>query len=60
MEKFKLTAEQIENYNQNGYLIIKNFISTDEVNKLYGIANNDDLLQKHAFDLNDQTGKKQN
>jgi hypothetical protein len=58
MEKFKLTAEQIENYNLNGYLIIKNFISTDEVNKLYGIANNDDLLQKHAFDLNDQTGKK--
>jgi ectoine hydroxylase-related dioxygenase (phytanoyl-CoA dioxygenase family) len=58
MEKFKLTAEQIENYNHNGYLIIKNFISTDEVNKLYGIANNDDLLQKHAFDLNDQTGKK--
>jgi ectoine hydroxylase-related dioxygenase (phytanoyl-CoA dioxygenase family) len=58
MKKSKLTAEQIENYNQNGYLIIKNFISTDEVNKLYGIANNDDLLQKHAFDLNDQTGKK--
>ncbi len=58
MEKFKLTSEQIENYNHNGYLIIKNFISTDEVNKLYGIANNDDLLQKHAFDLNDQTGKK--
>jgi len=58
MEKFKLTAEQVENYNHNGYLIIKNFISTDEVNKLYGIANNDDLLQKHAFDLNDQTGKK--
>ena len=58
MENFQLTSEQIAAYNQDGYLIIKNFISGDAVDKLYGIATSDDMLQKHAFDLNDQTGKK--
>ena len=58
MEKFKLTTEQIATYHKDGYLIIKNFISRDAVDKLYGIATSDDTLQKHAFDLNDQTGKK--
>ncbi len=58
MEKFKLTTQQMDAYKKDGYLIVKNFISNDEVNKLYGIATSDDLLQKHAFDLNDQTGKK--
>ena len=58
MEKFKLTAQQIDAYKKDGYLIVKNFISNEEVNKLYSIATSDDLLQKHAFDLNDQTGKK--
>ena len=58
MEKFKLTTEQIAAYHKDGYLIIKNFISRDAVDKLYGIATSDDTLQKHAFDLNDQTGKK--
>ena len=58
MEKFQLTTEQIAAYNRDGYLIIKNFISSEAVDKLYGIATSDDTLTKHAFDLNDQTGKK--
>ena len=58
MEKFQLTTDQIAAYHKDGYLIIKNFISSDAVDKLYGIATSDDTLTKHAFDLNDQTGKK--
>ena len=58
MEKFQLTTDQIAAYHKDGYLIIKNFISSDAVYKLYGIATSDDTLTKHAFDLNDQTGKK--
>jgi phytanoyl-CoA hydroxylase len=58
MEKFQLTTEQIAAYNQDGYLIIKNFISSEAIDKLYGIATSDDTLHKHAFDLNDLTGKK--
>jgi ectoine hydroxylase-related dioxygenase (phytanoyl-CoA dioxygenase family) len=58
MSVFKLTEQQIKSYHQDGYLILKNFLSNPEVEKLYGIATADDTLQKHAFDLNDQAGKK--
>jgi ectoine hydroxylase-related dioxygenase (phytanoyl-CoA dioxygenase family) len=58
MSQFTLTPQQIASYHQDGYLIIPNFLSQPEVDKLYGIATGDSTLQKHAFDLNDQAGKK--
>ncbi|MDO9375990.1 MAG: phytanoyl-CoA dioxygenase family protein [Bacteroidota bacterium] len=58
MKNFKLTDDQIASYNSNGYLIVQDFLSQPEVQKLYSIATGDDTLQKHAFDLNDQSGKK--
>jgi phytanoyl-CoA hydroxylase len=58
MPQLKLTAEQIQAYKDDGYVIVKNFLAKEEVDKLYGIATGDDTLQKHAFDLNDQSGKK--
>ena len=58
MKHIQLTAEQIQSYHRDGYLIVKNFLSKEEVDKLYQIATGDDTLQKHAFDLNDQSGKK--
>lgn len=58
MLQFQLTPQQIEAYHKDGYLIAKNFLSQPEVDKLYSIATGDDTLQKHAFDLNDQSGKK--
>ena len=45
-------------YERDGYLIVRNFLTPGEVEKLYGIATGDDTMSKHAFDLNDQTGKK--
>jgi len=58
MTNFQLTAEQVAGYNRDGYIIIKEFLSKEEVEKLQGIAIGDDTLLKHAFDLNDQAGKK--
>lgn len=58
MPQFKLTPEQIAAYHKDGYLVIPDFLSQPEVDKLYGIAVGDSTLQKHAFDLNDQAGKK--
>src|SRR5437762_9068548 len=58
MTNFNLSPEQISNYNRDGYVIIRNFLQKEEVNKLYTIAIEDDTMQKHSFDLNDQTGKK--
>jgi phytanoyl-CoA hydroxylase len=58
MGNFQLTQQQRSDYKRDGYCIIRNFLSSAEIQKLYRIATGDDLLRKHAFDLNDQTGKK--
>jgi phytanoyl-CoA hydroxylase len=58
MANFQLVPEQITAYERDGYLIVPNFLSEAESKKLYGIAIGDDTMNKHAFDLNDQTGKK--
>lgn len=58
MANFQLTPHQIADYHRDGYLIGRNFLSAAETDKLYRIATEDDTMRKHAFDLNDQTGKK--
>lgn len=58
MSQYQLTAAQIQAYHKDGYVIVKKFLSAEEVKKLYSVATGDDTLQKHAFDLNDQSGKK--
>jgi hypothetical protein len=54
----KLTPAQVELYHQQGYIIIKGFCKSDEVNKLYNTALKDNAMLNNAFDLSDQTGKK--
>jgi ectoine hydroxylase-related dioxygenase (phytanoyl-CoA dioxygenase family) len=54
----RLSPDQITNYHRDGYLILKNFFSRDEVDKMYATALEDDAMRKNALDLNDQTGKK--
>jgi phytanoyl-CoA hydroxylase len=58
MKDFEITSRQLADYNADGYLITRNFLSAAAVDKLYTIAVEDDTMQKHSFDLNDQTGKK--
>ena len=58
MSNFQLSRQQIESYKKDGFVIVRNFLQEREINKLYAIATGDDTLHKHAFDLNDQSGKK--
>ena len=58
MPHFKLSPQQIESYNNDGFIIVKDFLQDAEINKLYAIATGDGAMSKHAFDLNDQAGKK--
>jgi len=55
---FKLTAQHIDSYQTNGYIIVRNFLSIPEVNKLSALAFSDSAMKQHAIDLNDQSGKK--
>src|SRR6478672_6801601 len=53
-----LTPEQIQQYHTDGYVVVKNFCSKAEIDRLYHTALEDDAMRKNALDLNDQTGKK--
>lgn len=58
MAKINLNEEQIEAYHRDGFLIVKNLFSQEEIDKLYNSAIENSIMQKNAMDLNDQTGKK--
>ena len=53
-----ISAAQKAQYEKDGYLIVPNFLKKEETNVLYGLATGDDTMKTHAFDLNDQSGKK--
>lgn len=54
----RLSSQQVAQYRTDGYLLLKNFFSPAEIEKLYSTALEDDAMRKNALDLNDQTGKK--
>lgn len=58
MSTKKFTPAQVELYNQQGYIIIKNFCNQQEISKLYQTALDDNAMKNNALDLNDQSGKK--
>lgn len=58
MAKINLNEEQIEAYHRDGFLVVKNLFSQEEIDKLYNNAIENSIMQKNAMDLNDQTGKK--
>lgn len=56
--KSVLSADQIKNYNKDGYIILRNHFNMDEVERLYQSALKDEAVKKNALDLNDQSGRK--
>jgi ectoine hydroxylase-related dioxygenase (phytanoyl-CoA dioxygenase family) len=54
----QLTPFEISAFRKDGYIIVKNFCSKAEVEKMYKGATEDDAMKKNVLDLNDQTGKK--
>ncbi|HVW58814.1 MAG TPA: phytanoyl-CoA dioxygenase family protein [Puia sp.] len=53
-----LTSEESSLYQRDGFILIKNFCSAQEIGKLYAAALADETMKNNALDLNDQTGKK--
>lgn len=58
MTAVSLNNNQLESYHQDGYLVVKNLFSQEEIDKLNSSAVENSIMQKNAMDLNDQTGKK--
>ncbi|GAB3327083.1 phytanoyl-CoA dioxygenase family protein [Larkinella ripae] len=55
---FTLTDEQVESFQENGYLILPGFLTEEEITKLHRVALEDEAIRKNSFDLDDKTGKK--
>ena len=58
MSKQSFTSAQIEQYNHDGYLILKGFLNSEEIAKLYKIAIDDKAMSHNAINVNDSTGKR--
>ena len=52
-----LTNTQVIDYHRDGFLVVKDFFSSAEIDLLYQTATDESVVD-HAFDLNDQEGKK--
>ena len=53
-----LSNDEVSRFQKDGYVIVPNFFSRQEIDKLYAIAIADTVVKENALDLNDQTGKK--
>jgi ectoine hydroxylase-related dioxygenase (phytanoyl-CoA dioxygenase family) len=53
-----LSSDQVKSFHRDGYVVVKNFCSQQEIDKLYGTATGDNTIQDNALDLNDLSGKK--
>lgn len=58
MSYFKISSQEIGDFQRDGYFIAKHFLSGEEIAKLSSIALSDDKMRSHAMDLNDSSGKK--
>lgn len=53
-----MNQQLINDFERDGYILLKSFFSKKEVEKMYSTAIADDVMRKNALDLNDQSGKK--
>jgi ectoine hydroxylase-related dioxygenase (phytanoyl-CoA dioxygenase family) len=52
------TPEHLAAYNRDGYVVVRNFFSKEEVDLLYKIAIDDDLMSQKSYDRVDASGLK--
>ena len=53
-----LTTEQVNLFHRDGYIVVRKFCNTEEIERLYHTALEDHAMRNNALDLNDQSGKK--
>lgn len=55
--KYKnLTLKDKETFDRDGYLLVPSFFEKEEIDMLYGIARNDSVINKKAYDRGDKEG----
>lgn len=54
---YRLSIDDVLQYRQDGYLVVKGFFSEEEVAKLHSTAVGDEVLRSNATNVTDSTGK---
>ncbi len=54
----KINEPERKQFEKDGYIIVNGFFTNEEIDLLYGLATDDNILSSNAFDLNDQSGKR--
>lgn len=54
---YRLSIDDVAQYRQDGYLVVKGFFSEAEVGKLHATAVGDEVLRSNATNVTDSTGK---
>lgn len=57
-QEFRLSNDQVVQYRQEGYIILKKLVTSEEIEKLMAYALQDPIFSNNSFDLNDSEGKK--
>ena len=58
MNYIRLTSQDKDVFDKDGYLLIRNFFSHDEIERLSEIATNDVLIDQNMYDRGDKEGLK--
>ena len=57
MKDYQLSAEQVESFLEDGYLVVPYLFDSEETSMLLAAANADRLMKEYAIDTNDRSGK---
>ena len=54
---YRLSETDVQQFHQDGYVIIRTFFAKDEIEKLYSIAIGDEVIKHNATNVKDNQGK---
>jgi len=54
----EFTKEHLNDYHRDGYVVVRNFFSKPEMDLLYKMATEDDVMRKKSYDRTDASGLK--
>ena len=57
MQDFKVSTEQVDDFLEDGFLIIPNLLDSEETKLLLAAANADPMMKENVFDVSDRKGQ---
>ncbi|KAK7112252.1 L-proline trans-4-hydroxylase-like [Littorina saxatilis] len=56
--KFKVTPETKADFEDKGYILVKNLLNNDELKKIRGVLDDSDVIKKYYYDMDDGAERK--